>query len=53
MLVWGLALGILVPFVHRPLHESLESGSKRAEVGPSAAAGNERPIKPEPHGNRG
>jgi hypothetical protein len=53
MLVWGLALGILVPFVHRPLHESLESGSKRAEVGPSAAAGKERPIKPQPHGNRG
>jgi Na+/melibiose symporter-like transporter len=45
MLVWGLAIGILVPFVHRPLHESLEKGSKRAEVGPSAAAGKEQPVK--------
>jgi hypothetical protein len=45
MLVWGLAIGILVPFVHRPLHESLEKGSKRAELGPSAAAGKEQPIK--------
>lgn len=52
MLVWGVALGILVPFVHRPLHESLERGSKRAEVGPSAAAGKDRPIKQERQDNR-
>jgi Na+/melibiose symporter-like transporter len=45
MLVWGVAIGILLPFVHRPLHESLERGSKRAEVGPSAAAGQKQPIK--------
>ncbi len=53
MLVWGVALGILVPFVHRPLHESLESGSKRAEVGPSAAAGKQRPIKQQRQDDRG
>lgn len=45
MLVWGLAIGLLVPFVHRPLHESLETGSRHPEVGPSAAAGEDRPIK--------
>jgi len=38
MIVWGVAVGILVPFVHRPLHESIETASKRAEVGPNAAA---------------
>jgi len=45
MLVWGVAIGILLPFVHRPLHESLEKGSKRAELGPSAAAGKKQPIR--------
>jgi Na+/melibiose symporter-like transporter len=45
MLVWGVAIGILLPFVHRPLHESLEKGSRRAEVGPSAAAGQDRPLE--------
>jgi hypothetical protein len=38
LVVWGVAIGILVPFVHRAFHESLETASKRAEVGPSAAA---------------
>lgn len=47
MLIWGLAVGVLVPFVHRPLHESLETGSRHAEVGPNAAAGPDRPIKQE------
>lgn len=36
--VWGAAAGILVPFVHRPLHESIETASKSPDVGPSAAA---------------
>jgi 4-amino-4-deoxy-L-arabinose transferase-like glycosyltransferase len=44
MLVWGLAIGILMPFVHRPLHESLEKGSEHAELGPSAAAGKKQPL---------
>jgi hypothetical protein len=37
LIVWGVATGILVPFVHRPLHESLEKAAKSAEVGPNAA----------------
>jgi hypothetical protein len=45
MLAWGLAIGLLVPFVHRPLHESLETGSRHPELGPSAAAGKDQPIK--------
>ncbi|HWU93210.1 MAG TPA: hypothetical protein VN106_08190 [Sphingomicrobium sp.] len=45
ILVWGLATGILVPFVHRPLHEGLEKASRHAHVGPSAAAGKDRPIR--------
>ena len=45
MLAWGLAIGLLLPFVHRPLHESLEQGSRHAEVGPNTAAGKKRPIR--------
>ncbi|HEY7005231.1 MAG TPA: hypothetical protein VH392_01995 [Sphingomicrobium sp.] len=45
LILWGLAAGILVPFVHRPLHESLETASKRAAVGPGAAADRGGPIR--------
>lgn len=45
LLVWGLATGILVPFVHRPLHESLEKASRHAGLGPKAAVGEDRPIR--------
>jgi hypothetical protein len=38
LVAWGAALGAVHPFVHRPLHESIETASKRAEVGPSAAS---------------
>jgi hypothetical protein len=44
MLVWGLAIGILLPFLHRPMHESLETGSQHPELGPNAAAG-KTPVK--------
>ena len=44
LIVWGLATGIFVPFVHRPLHESIEAASKRAAVGPDAAARSKEPI---------
>ena len=37
LLSWGAALGGVYPHVHRPLHESLESASKKIEIGPSAA----------------
>ena len=45
MIIWGLATGILVPFVHRPLHESLETASQNADVGPDAAAAKNGPIR--------
>ncbi|HEV8408292.1 MAG TPA: hypothetical protein VGQ34_10200, partial [Sphingomicrobium sp.] len=44
MIAWGVAVGILVPFVHRPLHESIETASKRSEVGPDAATRNAGPV---------
>jgi hypothetical protein len=37
MLAWGTTLGVLVPFVHRPLHERLETASRSSSVGPNAA----------------
>jgi ABC-type Co2+ transport system permease subunit len=40
LVAWGAALGTIYPFIHRPLHESIESASKRTEVGPGAAATN-------------
>ena len=43
LVAWGAALGTVHPFVHRPLHRSIESASKSAEVGPSAAVSNARP----------
>jgi len=45
LLVWGFAAGILMPFVHRPLHESLETASKRTELGPDAATGAKKLIR--------
>jgi hypothetical protein len=53
LIVWGLATGILVPFVHRPLHESLERASKRADVGPDAAAAKNGPIRKQRQSTRG
>jgi hypothetical protein len=45
LLAWGLATGILVPFVHRPFHESLEKAARHAQLGPSAAAKKDQPIR--------
>ena len=45
LIVWGGAIGILVPFVHRPLHESLETASRSVDVGPDAAASKKGPIR--------
>lgn len=51
LVAWGAALGTVHPFVHRPLHESIESASRRAEVGPGAAAsGGPRPRQTVPGG---
>lgn len=40
LIAWGAALGTLVPFVHRPLHRSIEQGAKSSRVGPAAASKN-------------
>ena len=37
MMAWGTALGALVPFVHEPLHEGLETAARSNAVGPNAA----------------
>ena len=42
LIAWGTTLGALLPFVHRPLHEDLESAARRPSVGPSASAGGGR-----------
>ena len=53
LLVWGLATGILVPFVHRPLHEGLEKASRHAHLGPNAAAGKDGPIREQRQEHKG
>lgn len=45
MIVWGFAVGVLVPFVHRPLHQSIESAAKSADVGPDIAARRNGPLR--------
>ncbi len=37
LVLWGAALGAILPFVHRPLHRKLEDAAQGAESGPSAA----------------
>jgi hypothetical protein len=53
LLAWGLATGILVPFVHRPFHESLEKAARHAHLGPNAAAKKDQPIREQRHDNKG
>lgn len=38
LIAWGAALGLLVPFVHRPLTGAISKGAQLDEVGPAAAA---------------
>ena len=38
LVTWGAVLGAIHPFVHRPMHQSIETAAKRSDVGPSAAA---------------
>jgi len=52
LIIWGIATGILIPFVHRPLHESLDTASKRTAVGPDAAAAKRGPIREQRQGTR-
>jgi hypothetical protein len=37
LIVWGAVLGALLPFVHRPLHKSIESEARSAASGPSGS----------------
>ena len=37
LVVWGGALGALLPFVHRPLHKTIESEAGRVSSGPAAS----------------
>jgi hypothetical protein len=50
LLVWGFATGILMPFVHRLLHEDLDTASKRSELGPEAATGAKKLIREQRQG---
>lgn len=38
LVVWGAALGALLPWIHSPLQQSVEHGAERRESGPAAAA---------------
>jgi hypothetical protein len=42
LVAWGGALGTIHPFVHRPLHQSIETASRRSDMGPTAAATNQQ-----------
>ena len=42
LLLWGAALGLLLPYVHQPLHANLREVSKRVESGPAAATSERR-----------
>lgn len=42
LIVWGAALGALLPWIHRPLKQSIERGAERRESGPAAAARQDR-----------
>ena len=37
LVLWGAALGALVPFVHRPMHANLQQAAQRRQSGPAAA----------------
>ncbi|HEX6661258.1 MAG TPA: hypothetical protein VF067_05260 [Sphingomicrobium sp.] len=43
LIAWGSALGIAYPFVHRPLHESIESAARR--MGPNVGTSKVDPGK--------
>ena len=37
LIAWGAALGVLVPYLHRPLVDTIAKGAQLHEVGPAAA----------------
>jgi hypothetical protein len=42
LVVWGGALGALLPFVHRPMHEGIRQAAERNQSGPAAATQKDR-----------
>jgi hypothetical protein len=53
LIAWGAALGALVPFVHRPLHQSIEQGAKLQDMGPAAATARDDAGQSRRLGDRG
>lgn len=41
LVAWGATMGLLFPYVHRPLHITISSGDRfsRSDLGPNAASG--------------
>ena len=48
LVVWGAALGAILPFVHRPLHRKLEDAARGAESGPAVATRGQHNRAPGP-----
>ena len=42
LIIWGAALGLVQPFVQRPLHRDIDAASRGSRVGPSVAASHRR-----------
>ena len=37
LVIWGAALGLLFPFIHRPMHDEIDEVAQGSESGPAAA----------------
>lgn len=46
LVVWGGALGAVLPFVHRPMQKSIAKAAQREESGPSVAANQQGSAHP-------
>jgi len=42
LVLWGAALGALLPLVHRPLHQGIRQAAQRRQSGPAAATDKDR-----------
>jgi hypothetical protein len=45
LILWGLGLGALVPFVHRPLHQGIKEAAQKSLSGPNVATTKRRMRK--------
>jgi hypothetical protein len=48
LVLWGAALGALLPWLHRPLQKDIETASKRRKMGPAAALMRHAAHRPSP-----